>query len=139
MNDMSLRPLKKHTSFSPVLLELTIIILFFALSTGVVVQLIAAASSISGESAYHSRALLAMETVAEQVKADPEGGGFGADGVRAFSDAVDEDLTVEGTVTRDLSPAGGTLYQIDLYVLSENGTRYSLSAARYVSDAEVTP
>ena len=77
MNDSPLQPLKKRGSFSPVLLELTIIILFFALSTSIVVQLIAAASSISSESAYHARALLAMETVAEQT-----------DVLEGFSDAL---------------------------------------------------
>ena len=140
MNDSPLQPLKKRGSFSPVLLELTIIILFFALSTSIVVQLIAAASSISSESAYHARALLAMETVAEQTKSDPVGdGGFDAAGIRTFSNVIEPDLTVEGKVTRDLSPAGGTLYQINLSVCSQSGSVYSLCAARYVSDAEVAP
>ncbi len=138
MNDTLLRPIKKRGIFSPVLLELTIVILFFAVSTSIVVQLIAAASTISSESAYHSRALLAMETVAEQTKADPEGGGtFDENGIRSFSVRVDEDLQVDGTVSRDASPARGVLYQIELSVLSESGASYSLSAARYVPDAEV--
>ena len=43
MNEQPLRPLKRRGAFSPVLIELTVVILFFALSTSIVVQLIAAA------------------------------------------------------------------------------------------------
>lgn len=140
MNDRPLKPLKKRGMFSPVLIELSIVILFFALSTGIVVQLIASASRISNESTFHSQALLAMETVAEETKADPEGdGAFDECGVRAFTKAVSEQITVEGVVTRDESPENGTLYTIDLSVLSAEGTAYTLSAMRYVSTGEVLP
>ena len=140
MNDQPLKPIKKHGSFSPVLIELAIVILFFALSTGIVVQLIAAASRISNESAFHSQALLAMETVAEETKADPKGdGAFDERGVRTFETAVSDEIIVQTVVTRDDSPARGTLYTIDLSVLSKNGTLYTLTAEQYRPDGEVKP
>ncbi len=140
MSERPLRPLKKRGAFSPVLWELTIVILFFALSASIVVQLIAAAGSISKESEYHSRALLAIETVAEQTKADPEGdGAFDERNAREFTVESAPDLRVDCVVTRDISPGNGTLYSIELSVTSGDGTEYTLSAARYVTDAEVLP
>lgn len=140
MSEQPLRPLKRRGIFSPVLFELTIVILFFALSTSIVVQLIAAASAVSNESGYHARALLAMETVAEQIKADPAGdGSVNECGVRSFAVDYAEDVQVRCIVTGDPSPKNGTLYDIELTVTGEDGTVYSLDAARYVSDAEVAP
>jgi len=140
MNEQPLRPVKRPGTFSPVLMELTIIILFFALSTSIVVRLIATASAVSNESRYHARALLAMETVAEQIKADPTGdGAVNECGVRSFTVAVALDLEVDAIVTGDPSPKNGTLYEIELNVTGKDGTVYLLDAARYVPDAEATP
>jgi hypothetical protein len=140
MNDQPLRPLKRSGTFSPVLMELTIIILFFAISTSIVVRLIASASAISEESRYHTRALQAMESVAEQVKADPVGDGkVNECGVRSFIVPVAPDLQVNAIVTGDPSPKNGTLYEIELNVTGENGKVYSLDAMRYLPDAEVSP
>jgi hypothetical protein len=102
MMEQSLRPPKKRGVFSPVLIELTIVILFFALSTSVVVRLIAAAGSTARASDYQARAILAMENVAEQIKADPVGDGYCNEcGARVFSVEVASDLTVDCLVTGD--------------------------------------
>ncbi len=140
MTQTTLRPPKKRGVFSPVLLELTIVILFFALSTSVIVRLISAASVTAQESAYHARAILAMESVAEEIKADPVGDDeFNACGSRVFTVDVAQDLAVDCIVTADPSPEQGTLYDIELIVTSPGGTVYSLDAARYVADSEGTP
>ena len=140
MTQPMLLPPKKRSSFSPVLIELTIVILFFALSTSIVVQLIAAASAVSNESRYHARALLAMESVAEQIKADPVGDGVVNEcGVHVFAVDCAEDLQVSCIVTEDPTPKSGTFYEIELSVTGGDGTVYSLDAARYVPDAEVAP
>jgi len=140
MNESMLRPPKKHGVFSPILIELTIVILFFALSTSIVVQLIAAAGTAARESEYHARAVLALESVAEQIKANPTGSGTCNEcGVRAFTKDVAEDLTVNCIVTDDPTPEQGTLYEIELSVLSPAGESYFLDAVRYVADAEVLP
>lgn len=140
MSNIALHPPKKRGVFSPILLELTIVILFFALSTSVIVRLIAAASETARESEYHARAILAMETVAEQVKADPAGFGEADEcGVWAFSREISADLSVGCVVTADPSPAAGTLYDIELSVVSPGGEVYALTAARYVPKAEVAP
>jgi hypothetical protein len=140
MNESMLRPPKKRGVFSPILIELTIVILFFALSTSIVVQLIAAAGTAARESEYHARAVLALESVAEQIKANPTGSGTCNEcGVRAFTKDVAEDLTVNCIVTDDPTPEQGTLYEIELSVLSPAGESYFLDAVRYVADAEVLP
>lgn len=140
MTDNVLRPPKKRGVFSPVLLELTIVILFFALSVSVVVRLISAAGETARESEYHARAILAMETVAERIKADPLGFGDADEcGVFAFTQEVSADLSVGCVVTADPSPARGTVYDIELSVVSPGGDVYTLIAARYVPEAEVAP
>jgi hypothetical protein len=140
MTDTILRPPKKRGVFSPVLIELTIVILFFALSTSVIVRLIAAAGTTSRLSEYEARVILAMQTVAEQVKADPAGlEDYNSCGARVFSVPVDDDLTVDCVVTSDDSPLQGTIYDIELTVTSPEGKAYALDAARYLPDAEAAP
>lgn len=140
MTQPMLQPPRKRGVFSPVLLELVIVILFFALSTSVIVRLIAAADMTAQRSSYESRAILALESVAEQVKADPlREGACNACGAVAFSVIVADDLSVDCVVTADESPQRGTLYDIELTVRSPQGELYSLDAARYVPDAEVSP
>lgn len=140
MTQAMLQPPRKRGTFSPVLLELTIVILFFALSTSVIVRLIAAAGTTARASEYESRAILAMESVAEQVKADPVGdGACNTCGARVLSVDVSDDLVVDCVVTRDESPLQGTLYDIELTVTSPDGEVYALDAARYVPDAEAAP
>ena len=140
MTQPMLLPPKKRSFFSPILIELTIVILFFALSASVIVRLIAAADTTARTSEYESRAILAMQSVAEQVKEDPVGDNTCNEcGARVFSVAVDKDLTVDCVVTIDESPAQGTLYDIELTVTAPNGKVYALDATRYLADAEVAP
>ena len=138
--EQMLRPPKKRGVFSPILIEMTIVILFLALSTSVVVRLIAAANITAQQSAYESRAILAMERVAARVKADPVGDNTcNACGARVFSVDVADDLTVDCVVTSDDSPLQGTLYDIELTVTSPDGKVYALDAVRYVQDTEGNP
>ena len=140
MTQQMLLPPKKRGIFSPVLIELTIVILFFALSASVIVRLIAAAGATARTSEYESRAILAMERIAEQVKADPVGDNTcNACGARVFSTKIADDLTVDCVVTSDDSPLKGTLYDIELTVTSPAGKVFALDAARYLPDAEVAP
>lgn len=140
MNQTDLRPVKKRSVFSPVLIELTIVILFFALSASVIVRLIAAAGATAQESAYHARAVIAMERVAEQIKVDPVGDGDCNEcGVYVFSVEIAPDLTVDCIVTPDDTPLQGTLYEIELSVFSPDGDAYYLDAAKYAADAEAAP
>ena len=140
MTQPMLLPPKKRGFFSPVLMELTIVILFFALSASVIVRLIAVADTTARQSEYESRAILAMQSVAEQVKADPIGDNTCNEcGARVFSVEVEEDLSVDCVVTSDESPLRGTLYDIELTVTSPSGKVYALDAVRYLADAEVAP
>ena len=140
MTQPMLLPPKKRSFFSPVLIELTIVILFFALSASVITRLIAVADNTARTSAYESRAILALQSVAEQVKADPIGDNTCNEcGARVFAIEVDQDLTVDCVVTSDDSPQQGTLYDIELTVTSPSGKVYALDAVRYLADAEVAP
>ena len=140
MTETMLLPPKKRGVFSPVLIELTIVILFFALSTSVIVRLIAAAGTTARLSEYEARVMLAMQTVAEQVKADPVGDDdCNPCGARVFSVGISPDLTVDCVVTSDISPLKGTIYDIELTVISPEGKVYALDAARYLPDAEAAP
>ncbi len=138
--EQMLRPPKKRGVFSPILIELILVILFLAISTSVVIRMIAAANTTAQQSAYESRAILAMESVAEQVKADPFGDNTcNTCGARVFSVEIADDLTVDCVVTSDDSPLQGTLYDIELTVTSPQGKVFALDAARYVQDGEVAP
>ena len=138
--EQMLRPPKQRGTMNPILVEMAIVILFLALSTSVVVRLIAAANVTAQQSAYESRAILAMERIAEQIKANPVGDNTcNACSARAFSVKIAEDLTVDCVVTSDDSPLQGTLYDIELTVLSPQGKVYALDAARYVQDEGETP
>ena len=140
MTKHELRPVKKRSVFNPVLIELTIVILFFALSASVIVRLIAAAGATADESAYQARAVIAMQRVAEEIKADPVGKGECNEcGLYAFSVEIAPDLKVNCIVTPDTSPLQGTLYDIELSVSSPDGDAYYLDAAKYVADAEAAP
>lgn len=135
-----LTPPTKRSVFNPVLVELIMVILFFALSTSIIVRLIAAADTTARVSSYESRAILAMQSVAEQVKADPVGQGeCNACGARTFSVEIASDLSVDCVVTSDESPLQGTLYDIELTVTAPDGKVYALDAARYMPDVEVAP
>lgn len=130
--------MKKRTTFSSVLLELILAILFFALSTSVVIRLIAAASSISRESELESRALIAMESVAETVKADPAHcGAFDETGLCRYQTPSGDDLLIDVSVQR-APTAAGMLYTIELSAVSGETPLGTLSAARYVA-GEVQP
>ncbi|MDO4573184.1 MAG: hypothetical protein Q4C13_07430, partial [Clostridia bacterium] len=74
--------MRKRATFHPVLLELIVAILFLALSMSVVVRLIAAANETSRTSALRSLALLEMQSVMEETKADPVGEGLDENGER---------------------------------------------------------
>ncbi len=139
MTQQMLQPPKKRGVYNLVLLELVIVILFFALSTSVIVRLIAAANMTAQTSSYESRAILALESVAEQVKANPLCAGACETCGASLSVVIADDLTVECVVTSDESPLGGTLYDIELFVRSPQGELYTLDAARYVPDAEALP
>ncbi len=133
-----MRRIGQKNAFGTVLIELIVVILFFALSMSVVVQLIAAANELSNESAYASRAMFALQDMAEQLKADPVGDGdFDESGVRKIERVVSDDMIVSGEIKRKTADCGA-LYEISLRVERESGEPYLLDAARYVR-GEATP
>lgn len=123
--------MKKRATFSPVLLELIVSILFFALAMSVVVRLVAAANETSERSALASRALVAMENAAEAIKADPAAGDFDENGERRFTREAERDILLNVLVRRSAG-AAGALYEIEIEALGGGLPLGSLSAARYV-------
>ena len=123
--------MRQRASFNPVLVELTVILLFLALSTAALVQLIGKAREISQGSEAGSRALILLEDALERTKADPEGGGaFDSAGVRQVNFS-DDGYDVRGTVKRTLS-VSGAYYEIALAAYDGGKELLALSAGRYV-------
>ena len=124
--------MKQRIGISPMLLELIVTILFFMLSMSVVVRFIAAADETSRTSALTSRAMIAMENVAEELKADPlSDDQFDADGLHRFT-LQEEDLQLLVVVQR-VCAGSGILYEIEISATSGDRQLGSLSAARYIS------
>lgn len=124
--------MKKRATFSPVLLELIVAILFFALSMSVVIRLIAAADETSRQSAALSRATIAMESLIEELKAEPPAGAdFNAQGESHITRQAEEGIELVALV-RQSEGAAGTLYDIEVTAYSGEEALGSLRAARYV-------
>jgi len=125
--------MKRSRAFSPILLELIVAILFFALSMSVVIRLIAAADETSRDSSLTGRAMIAMENAMEEIKADPYGDGkFDMNEERRFIIHAEDDLSLVAVV-RSTDSKTGTLYTIDIHATSGEKKLGSLSASRYVS------
>lgn len=124
--------MNKRATFHPVLLELIVSILFFALAMSVVVRLLAAADETSRMSELTGRALIAMESVAEEWKADPAGGDFDENGERRFTARADGDIELSVLVRREAGGAGA-LYTIEIRAESGGTPLGAISTARYVS------
>ena len=124
--------MKKRATFSPVLLELIVVILFFALSMSVVIRLIAASDETSRDSAALSRAVIAMESVIEEIKAEPPGAAdFDAEGESRFTRQAEGGILLTVLVRREQGTAG-FLYNIEVTAYSGEKPLGSLTAARYV-------
>ena len=109
---------KTLSSTHPMLLEMLLAMLFFALSAAVIVQLIAGAYTVSRKSARQSLAILALQDQCEAAKAALLSG---------EGPAGTETLWYDG----DFEPAGqdGAAYRVDLTVTPEKtgaGTYYGL-------------
>ena len=125
--------MNKRSTFSPVLLELIVAILFFALSMSVIIRLIAAANDTSRDSMLTGRAMIAMESVMEEIKADPVGDGkFDMNEERRLLVQVDEDLILLAVI-RCTSTKTGVLYDIDIQATSGEKKLGSLTSSRYIS------
>lgn len=130
--------MRNGRSFQPVLMELVMVTLFLALAMSVIVQVLALAEETSAQSAFETRALLALEDAMERAKADPAGdGAFDGDGVRSFQTVSDAGVTVLGRVTARAYGAG-TLYEIALTAAGKREEPMTLTGARYVPRGEVT-
>lgn len=124
--------MKKSIPISPVIIELAIVTLFFALSATTLVQLIFKAGEISDSAAVMSGELIALESAIEEIKADPAQGEYGESGVWAVSRSVGG-VEITGTVTRTRYPAG-SYYEIALTAPGDEAL--SMTAGRYVSNGE---
>lgn len=122
--------MKKIGQLSPVLVELAVVTLFLALSTSVVIQLIAKAGEISRTAGAESRVLIAVEDAMEQIKARPDAEGFDGKNRRTVF-MEDDGVQITGAVERAESSAG-FLYRIELTAAAEGCEPILLRSARYV-------
>lgn len=124
--------MRKKATFSPVLLELIVAILFFALSMSVVIRLIAAADETSQGSAALSRATIAMESLLEEIKAAPPGNAAFDEMGESHMRRETEDGIVLLALVRQSERAQGVFYEIEVTAYSGEEPLGTLSAARYV-------
>lgn len=123
---------RQHTTVSPVLMELIVAILFLALSMSVVIRLIAAADTTSKGSERLSRAMIAMQDLAEGLKNEPpDDGRFDENGELRFTDERADDICLMVLVRRSRG-AVGTMYDIAITAVYNGEDIASLKAARYI-------
>ena len=122
--------MKKRIAMNIVILELIIVVLFFALSAGVALRLFAAADAGSRRSSIESAALSAMQAMAEELKAAPEGTFI--DGRREVGRTLDE-LELNAVITRKDRPAGA-YYEIVITASHAGEEVDTLTAGRYVRE-----
>ncbi len=125
----------KNRGINPVLVELVVVILFFALSSAVIVQALGTANRISTQSSMQSAALVALEDMAERIKSDPENCPF--DGDTALWQTEYGRIVCSAVVTREAG-AHGAYYSIELTALNGGEVLLTLDAARYMQSG-VTP
>ena len=119
--------MKRESSVSPVLLELVLVILFFAISSAAVLQLIAAAAETSRDSRIRTEALIAATDLMETAKADPLGEIAAEPVVTDGGSEITFSVSTAGTKT-----GAGTLYEIVVLARSQGETVLRLTGRQYV-------
>lgn len=123
--------MKRRVGISPVLVEMVFVLLFFALSATVVVQLLSAAVTISRQSRETSEALAITTAAMETLLADP------AALARGSMQIEDGDYMVEAQIAPTPS-AQGTFYTVDCKALKNGQTIFSLRGSRFVGSEEAS-
>jgi type II secretory pathway pseudopilin PulG len=127
--------MNRHHSFSPVLIEFLIVMLFLALSTASVIQLLAKASELSQLSVKKSEALICLENALEQARSNPEGNGaFDQEGNCMLIDHADGiDIRV---LVKKTKATGGFYYDIQGSVSGDGQLLAQMETSRYVINGE---
>lgn len=125
--------MKRRSALSPVLVELLVTIVFFALSAAVVVQLLAAANRTSSQSTDTANAAAALSTLMDELRADPEGSeGMAADGSRRVERVLSDGTVLSAQINRSLT-GGGALYSIYAEAEKDGETLLRFEGARYIA------
>lgn len=141
---------------NPALVELILVVLFFALSAMVLVQVFVRAKTMSEESRARTEGLVVAQDIIEQVKADPGGlenifpedeGWIKGEGEDSYICGRTQDMEPAGGVTpsyevrvlitREQEPAG-TMCRIAVTIvrIRDSKTITELKTAEYVPDTE---
>ncbi|MDO5111435.1 MAG: hypothetical protein Q4E65_03920 [Clostridia bacterium] len=123
--------MKRRVGISPVLVEMVFVLLFFALSATVVVQLLFAAVSMSRKSRDQSAALAAATVAMETLLADPAALAKGDAHIQSG------DYTVDARIA-SIEQGGGVYYSVDCKAMKDEEMILSLQGGRFVGP-EVTP
>ncbi len=129
--------MNKRATFSPILMELIVVILFFGLTMSIVLRLAATADRISRESSGAAEALLAAETAMEALKADPKGDGAFDANNRRTETRTDDGIILRCTVTESERETGA-LYTLTVTATAAGAAPITLESARYLAASEVT-
>jgi len=125
--------MKRREGLDPILLEMIVVTLVFAISAAVIVQLLGAAAGWSGQSRKKSDALAALSAMTEELMADDAALAAGGRQERLENGAL---LSAEITPQKR---EGGVYYALFLQASIDGETALAWRAGRFVSDSGVTP
>ncbi len=126
------------SGISPVLYEMTVMLLFLGVCAAVVMQLLAGAHATAARSAVESRALLQAESYLETAKADPEAVVASCDDSCEHEKIYyDRESGIQYTLLVEQSPTpAGRYYTIDVTAALDGETLLTLSTGRYIPHGE---
>lgn len=127
--------MREQRRFSLVLIELVVVILFFALSATAILRMIAAADAYRRKSADETEAMTRLTDLIECVKADPEGSGLDASGIRYQEEQSETGLLCAVRVIRE-DRLTGAMYRIEAFAMRGGETVLTWNAAQYAPETE---
>lgn len=140
MTDPGDKRMNRNNRTNTLLVELMIVILFFALSVSVLVKMFSAAYTLSDVADVETRSLSVAQNIADEMKAATDAGaylaenGFSQEGNRYSAEI--EEYTIAVTLNEPRPSAPGILTEAALTVIYDDKELFTLDCTKY---AEVTP
>lgn len=125
--------MKQRGGLDPILMEMVVATLVFAISAAVIVQLLGAAACWSNQSRERSDALAALSALTEELLADEAALATGGRQERSENGAL---LSADISSVRRES---GVYYALDCRAEIDGETEISWQAGRFISNSGVTP
>ena len=122
----------QRAGINPAMIELIVVILFFALSSCIVVQVLIEADVITTRSARRSEAMLSLTQWGETLKQAPGDAGTYQNGHLELSREAGE-MTLDAQIAREESGEAGEYYILELTARSGDETLYTLHMEQFIA------